>query len=103
MELDAARLAFNALGAAVDAARVDALRPRPDDAPGPFTSREVEVLTLVAKGRTNRDFAAVLVISEHTVARHVQNICAKLGVSSRTAASSYAYEHGLLRTARGEN
>ena len=60
-----------------------------------MTAREVEVLKLVAKGNTNREIATALVISEHTVARHVQNICAKIGVSSRTAAGSFAYEHGL--------
>ena len=47
-------------------------------------------------GRTNRAIAAALVISEHTVARHVQNILAKLGVSSRTAATAFAFEHHLL-------
>ena len=53
------------------------------------------MLRLVADGRSNRQIAAALVISEHTVARHVQNIFAKLGVSSRTAASAYAYAHDL--------
>jgi DNA-binding NarL/FixJ family response regulator len=54
------------------------------------------VLRLVARGRSNRDIAAALVISEHTVARHVQNIFRKLGVSSRTAAGAFAFEHGLV-------
>jgi DNA-binding NarL/FixJ family response regulator len=61
-----------------------------------LTAREVEVLALVATGKTNREIAAALVISEHTVARHVQNILAKLGVSSRTAAGAFAFEHGLV-------
>ena len=61
-----------------------------------LTGREVEVLALVATGKTNREIAAVLVISEHTVARHVQNILAKLGVSSRTAAGAFAFEHDLV-------
>jgi DNA-binding NarL/FixJ family response regulator len=61
-----------------------------------LTAREVEVLALVATGKTNREVAAALVISEHTVARHVQNILAKLGVSSRTAAGAFAFEHGLV-------
>jgi len=54
------------------------------------------VLRLVAAGKSNRAIAADLVLSEHTVARHVQNIFAKLGVASRTAASAFAFEHGLL-------
>ena len=53
-------------------------------------------LRLVAAGRSNRDIASVLVISEHTVARHVQNIFGKLDVSSRTAAGAFAHEHQLL-------
>jgi DNA-binding CsgD family transcriptional regulator len=97
MELDAARSVFWQLGAAPDAARVEALRPtaRPK-APMGLTGREAEVLALVATGKTNREIAAALVISEHTVARHVQNILAKLGVSSRTAASAFAFEHDLV-------
>ncbi len=54
------------------------------------------MLRLVAAGRTNREIAATLVLSEHTVARHVQNIFAKLGVSSRTAATAFAFEHDLV-------
>ncbi len=54
------------------------------------------MLALVAAGRSNREIAAELVISEHTVARHVQNLFAKLGVSSRAAATSAAFAHGLL-------
>jgi DNA-binding NarL/FixJ family response regulator len=63
--------------------------------PRGLTRREAEVLRLVAGGRTNREIAAALVISEHTVARHLQNIFAKLGVSSRSAATAFAFEHGL--------
>ena len=61
-----------------------------------LTARELEVLRLVAAGQTNREIAADLVISEKTVARHVANIFTKLGVSSRSAATAFAFEHGLL-------
>jgi DNA-binding CsgD family transcriptional regulator len=92
LELDAARDAYRALGAAPDADRLDPGRTRPHG----LTQRELEVLRLVAAGRSNREIAAELVLSEHTVARHVQNIFAKLGVSSRTAAASFAFEHELV-------
>lgn len=62
----------------------------------PLTSRELEVLDHLGSGATNREVAAALVVSEHTVARHVSNIFAKLGVSSRTAAAAYGFEHGLI-------
>jgi DNA-binding NarL/FixJ family response regulator len=58
--------------------------------------REHEVLAQVATGKTNRAVAETLVISEKTVARHVSNIFTKLGLSSRAAATAYAYEHGLV-------
>jgi len=93
-ELDAARSAFAELGATPDITRVDTLRTgRPGHG---LTGREVQVLRLVAVGKTNREIAATLVISEHTVARHVQNILAKIGAPSRTAASAYAYEHDMV-------
>jgi DNA-binding CsgD family transcriptional regulator len=92
LELDAARATFEQLGAARDLAR---LTPT-DGAPHGLSARELEVLRLVATGKSNREIAAELVVSEHTVARHVQNIFAKLGVSSRTAAASFAYEHRLV-------
>jgi DNA-binding CsgD family transcriptional regulator len=91
LERDAAREAFFRLGAAPDLAR---LEPRRGD--HGLTAREVEVLRLVARGMSNREIASALVISERTVARHVQNIFAELGVSSRAAASVFAAEHGLL-------
>ena len=59
-------------------------------------ARELEVLRLVASGKTNREIAETLVLSEHTVARHLQNIFTKLGVSSRTAATAYAFEKRLV-------
>jgi DNA-binding NarL/FixJ family response regulator len=64
--------------------------------PGGLTPRELEVLRLVAAGKTNRAVAAALFISEKTVARHVSNIFGKLGLSTRAAATAYAYRHGLV-------
>ena len=97
MELDAARLGFEALGATVDLARVESLLgSEPSPLPAGLTAREVEVLTLVAEGRTNREIASALFLSEHTVARHLQNIFAKTGVTSRTAAATFAHERRLL-------
>jgi ATP/maltotriose-dependent transcriptional regulator MalT len=102
MELDAARWAFERLGARPDGQRVEALaaasRSGPGAAvvPGGLTGREVEVLRLVATGRTNHQIAEELVISDKTVARHLSNIFTKLGVPSRSAATAYAYEHGLV-------
>ena len=63
---------------------------------GVLTERECEVLRLVAAGKRNREIAAELVISEHTVSRHLQNIFMKLGVTSRAAATAYAYEHHVI-------
>ncbi|HEV2922199.1 MAG TPA: LuxR C-terminal-related transcriptional regulator, partial [Actinomycetota bacterium] len=97
MELDAARGVFQQLGAAPDLARVQALSRKPaPKAAGGLTAREVQLLRLVAAGKTNRAIAAELVLSERTVDRHVSNIFTKLGVSSRTAATAYAYEHQLI-------
>jgi ATP/maltotriose-dependent transcriptional regulator MalT len=95
VELGAARAAFERLAAAPDAAMVAALLAERVDLPRGLTAREAEVLRLLAAGKSNREIAAVLVISEHTVARHLQNIYAKLDVSSRSAATAFAFEHGL--------
>lgn len=66
------------------------------DRPGGLTEREIEVLRLVAQGRSNAQVAAELVVAEKTVARHLSNIFTKLGVGSRTAAAAFAFEHGLV-------
>jgi DNA-binding NarL/FixJ family response regulator len=100
LELDAAAATFERLGAAPDAAGVRALRGRAA-LPGGLTEREAEVLALVAAGRSNREIAEALVLSSKTVARHLSNIFAKLGVASRTQAAAYAFEHGLATPSRG--
>ena len=61
-----------------------------------MTGREIEILALVAAGKSNREIAVQLVISEKTVARHLSNIFAKIGVASRSAATAYAFQHGLV-------
>jgi DNA-binding CsgD family transcriptional regulator len=96
VELEAARASLQALGAGPDVKRVDGLLGGPADESHGLTSRELEVLRLVAGGKTNREIASILVVSEHTVARHVQNILLKLRVSSRTAATAFAFEHELV-------
>ena len=95
LELEAARAVFEQLGAATDLAVVDGLVGR-EAPPHGLSVRELEVLLLLAGGKSNREIAVELVISEHTVARHVQNIFRKVGVGSRTAAGAFAFEHGLL-------
>jgi DNA-binding CsgD family transcriptional regulator len=94
LELDTARAAFGQIGAKPDQVRVASLVGRGGADEG-LTPREIEVLRWVASGRSNSEIAAALVISEHTVARHLQNIFGKLGVSTRTAAAAYAFEHRL--------
>lgn len=97
LELAAAREVFESLGATPDLARVDALGTpaNPSSARG-LTRRELEVLRLVASGKTNKVIAKQLFLSEKTVDRHVSNIFAKLGVSSRAAATARAYEQQLI-------
>jgi DNA-binding CsgD family transcriptional regulator len=95
LEFEAAATAYEQLGAVPDLQRV---RPSVTgaDRTSVLTAREVEVLRLVASGRTNRAIAGELVLSEKTVARHISNIFVKLGLSSRAAATAYAYEHDLV-------
>jgi DNA-binding CsgD family transcriptional regulator/tetratricopeptide (TPR) repeat protein len=97
MEFDAARWVFEELGAAPDLARVERLSiSTPAPAPGGLSLRELQVLRLVAAGKTNRGIAGELFLSEKTVHRHVSNIFTKLEVSSRSAATAYAFEHDLV-------
>ena len=95
LEFDAALRTFRELGAEPDVRRVERLAGRPVGRPGGLSDREAEVLRLVAGGSTNRAIAGALGISERTVDRHVSNIFTKLGVSSRAAATAFAYEHDL--------
>jgi DNA-binding CsgD family transcriptional regulator len=95
LELDAARAELERLGAAPDLARIDEVTRRPARPRG-LTPRELEVLRLVAAGKTNRAIAAQLRLSEKTVDRHVSNILVKLDVPSRTAATAFAYQHKLV-------
>jgi DNA-binding NarL/FixJ family response regulator len=101
LELEAARKVFVQLGASPDVAAADAMlaspaRPadRPRDAHG-LSPRELEVLRLVALGKTNKAIAGELFLSEKTVDRHVSNIFAKIDVASRAAATAWAFKHGV--------
>ena len=103
MEFGNAASILDALGAVPDAARLRMLQRTGDMPSAPhvqgeadLTAREIEVLAHVAAGRTNREIASALTISQHTVGRHLENVFAKLGVKSRAAATAYAYEHHLL-------
>jgi DNA-binding CsgD family transcriptional regulator/tetratricopeptide (TPR) repeat protein len=97
LELDSARKVFEQLGAKPDIERLDVLLRRTyGQTPAGLTAREVEVLRLVASGKTNRTIARELGLSEKTVARHVHNSLTKIGVPSRAAATAYAYENGLI-------
>ena len=96
-ELEAARAVFEQLGAAPDLARIDALmRGGPPAHPHGVTPRELQVLRLVATGKTNKAIANELFLSKKTIDRHVSNIFDKLDVASRSAATAYAYEHKLI-------
>jgi DNA-binding CsgD family transcriptional regulator/tetratricopeptide (TPR) repeat protein len=96
-ELEGARKVFERLRAEPDIKRVDVLTRRPVvQGPHRLTDREVEVLRLVATGKTNRAIARELGLSEKTVARHVSNTFAKIDVPSRAAATAYAYQNGLV-------
>jgi DNA-binding CsgD family transcriptional regulator/tetratricopeptide (TPR) repeat protein len=102
LELDGARKIFVELGATPDVAAVDALaapvRPAPGAKAGAhgLSPRELEVLLLVASGKTNKEIGRALFVSEKTVDRHVSNIFVKLDVPTRSAATAWAYQKGLL-------
>ncbi|MBA2634429.1 MAG: helix-turn-helix transcriptional regulator [Chloroflexi bacterium] len=101
-EARAARAAFASLGAAHESARAGRLEAEiqggRDPSGVPLSDREVDVLRLVAAGRSNEEIAGDLVLSIRTVERHISNIYSKIGASGRTArvaASGYAHRHGL--------
>ncbi|HSB54008.1 MAG TPA: LuxR C-terminal-related transcriptional regulator [Gemmatimonadales bacterium] len=98
IELQSARRAFADLGAHHDLTRLAAQVAPATAAGGGLTARELEVLTMLAGGHTNRAISERLGISEKTVARHVSNIFSKLNLSSRSAATAYAYQHRLIST-----
>ncbi len=95
-ELAAARACFERLGATAALDALDGMASSPNPADHGLSPREHEVLELVSAGKTNREIAGELFLSEKTVARHLSNIFTKLGVSSRAAATAYAYEHDLV-------
>jgi DNA-binding CsgD family transcriptional regulator len=97
LELDAARTLFAQLSASHCLATIAGqAAPATRQPQGPLSEREAQVLRLVAAGKTNREIAEALFISDKTVARHVSNIFDKLGVSSRTGATAWAYQHNLI-------
>ena len=97
LELSVARSIFQQLGAAPDLARLDALEARePSVNRQALTSRELQVLRLIAAGKTNKAIATALSVSERTIDRHVSNILTKLDVPSRAAATAYGYSQKLL-------
>lgn len=95
LELEAARSTFSRLGARPDELHVSALAAHATQNPRSLSDREVEVLRLVAQGLSNRQIASTLVISEHTVRRHLSNVFRKIGVTSRSGATAFAFEHDL--------
>lgn len=97
LELDEARSLFERLGAAPDLSRLDEMDRRPRTTQDHRLSRrELQVLRLIAGGKTNKAIAAELFLSERTIDRHVSNILTKLDVPTRSAATAYACQHGLL-------
>jgi DNA-binding CsgD family transcriptional regulator len=97
LEIDAAQSTFERLGAAPDLARIDSLtKGAPSGHAHGLTPRELQVLRLVAAGDTNKAIADELCLSERTIERHLSNIFTKLDLSTRSAATAWAYEHDLI-------
>ncbi|MFZ5891524.1 MAG: LuxR C-terminal-related transcriptional regulator [Myxococcota bacterium] len=96
LEFAAARTVFERLGARNDLAKLTPTPSTTPTTPGGLTARELEVLRLVASGKTNKLIANDLGLSEKTVDRHVSNIFTKIQVTSRAAATAYAFKHGLV-------
>lgn len=99
VEFESARAIFTELGATPDVRHVSTLMAGltlGSQREATLSAREREVLRHLAAGRSNREIAEKLVVSPHTVARHIEHIYAKLGVTNRTAATAYAYEHHLV-------
>ena len=97
LELGAARGVFERLGAAPALAHLDALgKSAASTQRHGLTGRELQVLRLIAAGKTNKAIATELFLSERTIDRHVSSIFSKLNVPSRAAATAYAYDHKLL-------
>jgi ATP/maltotriose-dependent transcriptional regulator MalT len=97
LEFGAARTIFEQLGAAPDLAHLDAVEKGDSSIDRQqLTTREFQVLRLIAAGKTNKTIASELSLSERTIDRHVSNILTKLNVRSRAAATAYAYDHKLF-------
>ncbi len=97
MEFEGARAVFGRLRAAIDIAYIDSLTTKePAGNAHRLTPRELQILRIVATGKTNKAIAAELSVSEKTVDRHVSNVFNKLNVQSRSAATAYAYENKLI-------
>ncbi|MEK1887113.1 MAG: response regulator transcription factor [Phyllobacterium sp.] len=96
LELAAAAAVYRELGATPDLARLESIQGAAPDLRHGLTKRELQVLRLVAAGDTNRAIAAELFLSERTIERHLSNIFTKLDLSTRAAATAWAYEHGLI-------
>ena len=97
MELLGAQVIFEQLDAKIDLARISSLVTKtPSKSSHGLTPRELQILRIVATGKTNKSIAAELCVSEKTVDRHISNLFNKLSVSSRAAATAYAYKNKLV-------